>query len=153
MATGVNMGQTIQNQALGAALNQLLSLEAHGWTRHLNDTRPYLSPKTYPEWAHIQQMARISRDHEQRLTALMERLGVPVVPSTYESAVAGYHYVDLATLLHKLIEEKRRQIAAYERAIPLAGGDTTTVEVLQDLLADVQGQRELLEASLARVAA
>jgi len=140
------------NEVFDKTLNELLAIEAHGWTRHLCDTKPYLSPSLYPEWAHIQQTARISHDHEQRLAGVMQELGVSLCTSTYQSDVAHYHYIDLQTLLGTLIQEKRRQIAAYERVIPHAG-DTAVVEVLQDLLADVQGQCELLQASLGRVSA
>ena len=145
------IGQAMSNPTLDQAINELVAIEVHGWTRHLSDTKPYLSPKTYPEWAHIQQTARISHDHEQRLAGLIQELGVSLCPSTYESNVAHYHYIDLQAILGMLIQEKRRQIAGYERAISHAGDNAAAVEVLQDLLGDVQGQYELLKASLARV--
>ncbi len=132
---------TIDRAALAEALNQILAAETHSLARHLEEqATPYLTPESYAAWQRVKGAAHLSHDHEKRLSGLIESLDLPPHPGVYPSAVANYHFADLACLLPQLIEEKQSQIAVYQRALRLVRGDAGATETLQSLMAELESQ-------------
>ena len=127
-------------QALGAALNDLLATQTRGLSRHLREATPYLTAVTYPIWAQVQKMLVASARHADLISDLLEQLQLSERPTSFESAVARFHFTDLSHLMPMLIEEKQAQVDAYRRAIDHAGGDRQITEQLNELLADVHSQ-------------
>ncbi len=137
---------TATKSGLADELNHLLVMESRSLARHIDEAKPYLSPQTHHIWAQTQRVAHMSSDHEQRLGAIIDRLGLPFRPGTFQSEVASYHFIDLQTMLELLIGEKRQQIASYERAKGHAANMPELLTELDDLLADTQGQLALFES-------
>ena len=133
-------------QQLVQELNGLSATERCSLVRHLDQARPYLTPATYQAWSEIEHLVAASADHARRLTVLMERLGEEPSAGSFKSEVANYHYLDLATLSPLLVEEKTKQIEAYQRAIALAEGDAKIVEELKSLLSGCESQLQLIES-------
>lgn len=132
-------------------LSDLIATETRSLARHLDEASPYLSPKAYAVWSTIKSMAAVSRDHARRLSGLLKALDLPQRPRTFDPSVANYHYQSLESLLPLLIDEKRQQIATYERALTQAS-DADLAAVLAQLLAENRTHVSDLENALARLA-
>ena len=133
-------------QALADEINVLLRAETRSLFRHLGEAKPYLTPKTHPVWRDVQRMVKTSAEHARRLSALLDQFDVLPRPVRYSPDVAHYHYMKVQTLLPLLLEEKRRQVAAYEQAATRAEVDRPCVsEELGALLAENRGDLERLE--------
>lgn len=136
----------MDHQALAENLNRLLEIESRSLVRHLEkNATPYLSPETYHGWKTVEQIARISHDHEHRLTDLMVSLSMTPRPGNYRAEVANYHDIDLPTLLTQLIQEKQRQRVAYQRVNEHAGEVSPLRQELGRLLADIEDQLQRLK--------
>lgn len=133
---------------LAGLLNDLLAMETRSLIRHLDEAQPYLSSRTYPVWAKVQETARASQDHERRLTDMILQLGFSPSASVFEVRVANYHFCDLPTLLGLLIGEKKLQVEAYQQARRHPEVTPDVQEELGKLLADAKGQLELFESQL-----
>jgi hypothetical protein len=130
-----------------ACLNELLSRELHSFTRHMIDTKPHLTPRTYGAWLQVQAATRISQDHAQRIGELIESFGYSPNLSGFSQKVAFYHYMDVLTLLPILIDEKRELIRAYQKAIERASGHQAVRGELESLLVENRSQLEQFERS------
>lgn len=137
----------INAQALADELNRLLATETRSLVRHLDEAKPYLTPKTYRIWNQVEAMSHASAEHSQRLSALFEALEMVPRPIGYPAEVANYHFLTLSSLLPLLIQEKRKQIEAYSRAIDHAAGDPRVHDELAALLTENREQLRSLEAS------
>jgi len=135
----------MNHQALADEISFLLATETRSLARHLEEAVPYLSAPTYRIWHKLKHLSQASREHAKRLSALQESLELPPRPHPFSPEVANYHYVDVAFLLPKLIDEKQSQIAAYRRAIRHAQHDEQVKAELESLLADNETQLQTLE--------
>lgn len=136
-------------QALADELNLLLYTEARSLLRHLEEAKPYVTPKTYGVWRQVEVMIHQSQQHAERLSDLLESIRTTPKPVAYKAEVGALHYLTLDSLLPLIIDEKQRQIAAYQRAIEHAGAshdDEDLREELTVLLAEVRVQLDTLEA-------
>ncbi len=135
--------------AIGEELNRVLATETRGLGQHLREATPYLTASTFPVWRDIKSMLDANADHAQRLSQLLARLELTGRPASFDPSVAAYHYAELSFLLPLLIDEKRSQIAAYQRAVAHCGLDprvTDVVTELQQLLCENQGQLDRLKS-------
>lgn len=141
-------GTAMDLQALSNELNRLLTTESRGLARHLGEATPYLTAATYPLWHEMQLMLGASTDHAQRISSLLFALDLPERLFPFDAVIAGFHYTDLAYLLPVLIDEKRAQGAAYQRAIGHCGTDLQAMDTaseLQALLDENQAQLDRME--------
>jgi len=141
---------------LAAVLNTLLATESRGLARHLLSATPYLSEATFQAWGEIRRMLRASDEHARRLSQLLDRLGLAERPASFDPAVAACHFSDLAHLLDRLVDEKRRQVAAYQRALGRLGSNAEYAPVdaeLRAMLGENQNQLQQLEELHHRIAA
>lgn len=122
------------DRALADKLSMLLTTETRSLARHLSEASPYLTLPTYAIWVSIKHLSDKSADHAKRLSGLFEFLGISPRAVAYNADVANYHYVGLARLLPVLIEEKQRQVKAYEQAIASAA----TFPKVKDVLAALE---------------
>ncbi len=118
---------------LGKLINQLLATEARSIVHHLDgaDAPPYLTVKTYPIWRSLHHMVAVSRDHQERLRMMLGQIDQVAVVPTFDSPVAGFHYLSMDHLLPKFIEEKAGQIAVYQEALTIV---TTELQHEMDTL-------------------
>lgn len=137
----------MNTKALSDGLNDLLAREMRSLVRHMPEAGPHLTPQTYRQWSVVRSAAQLSIDHARRLSALIESLGETPRPAGYGQRVAFYHYVDLPTLLPKLIEDKREQVEAYRRVLLLEGAAPPVREALQALLEENALQLDRFESA------
>ncbi len=137
----------MNTKALSDGLNGLLAREMRSLARHMPEAGLHVTPQTYRQWSAVRSAARLSIDHAQRLSALIESLGETPRPAGYGQRVAFYHYVDLPTLLPKLIEDKREQVEAYRRVLELEGLAPSVREALEALLEENLSQLERFESA------
>ncbi len=140
-------------QGLADELNDLLATETRSLARHLDEATPYLTPATYQAWNRIKHFGSLSAEHAERLSAIQAALNLPSSPRPYPVDVANYHYLKLDFLVPKLIEEKERQIAAYERALQHVAGEPDIQAELEELLAQNREQLASLRSLLTSEAA
>jgi hypothetical protein len=136
----------MNTDALANELNQLLATETRSLVRHLDEAKPYLSPKTYKAWHAVQQMGHVSEEHSHQLVNLFEKIERTPKAIAYPAEVANYHFLTLESMLPLLIEQKQGQIAAYRRAIEHAAGDPRVDDELAALLAENAEQLAQLES-------
>lgn len=141
----------MNREGLAEELNRLLAMETHSLSRHLEEATPYLSPRTYKLWRRIARAIHADTDHADRLSHLIDRLELPLKPAGFDTDVASLHYARLETLLPHLIEEKRRQVEAYDRAIEHASADVAVRAELEALRADNRAQLAELESAAAEL--
>ncbi|MCE9592202.1 MAG: hypothetical protein K8S99_16985 [Planctomycetes bacterium] len=135
-------------QALADELNVLLTTETRSLVRHLNEARPYLTPRTFPIWKKIEGMMHDNDIHAAHLNTLLEGVRITPRPVSYNSEVASYHFLTLDSLIPLLIEEKQSQVAAYQRALEHASAspaDPDLCDELSHLLTEVRGHLDVLE--------
>ena len=135
----------IDPHALGQVLNDLLACETRGLLRHLREAQPYLTPATLQAWRDMNAMGRRSAARADQLTGLLALLGQPERPAAFPVAVAQAHFLTVPGVAPALLEETRRQIAGYERALALAGNDPRLAPPLHAML---DQQRAFLERLL-----
>lgn len=138
----------MNRQVLAEDLNGLLAAESRGLAHHLHTATPYLNADTYRAWRDVKRMLETSGAHARRLSGQLESLELPERPASFAATVANYHYSDLVHLLPLLIEEKRRLVAAYERALQHIGDEPAAAAVvasLRDMLDENQSQVQALE--------
>lgn len=135
---------------LADRLSDLIATELWSLARHLDEAWPYMSRKAYVVWPRLKPMAAVSRDHARRLSQLLTRLNLSQRSRTFDPCVAGFHYQSLESLLPRLVQEKRGQIAAYEQVIEnvVAAGADQLAATLTGLLEENRLQlAQLLQAA------
>jgi len=141
----------MNTDALAIELNQLLATETRSLVRHLDEAKPYLSPKTYKAWHGVQKMSHASEEHAHRLVELFDAIERTPKAIAYPAEVANYHFLTLESMLPLLIDQKTGQIAAYRRAIEHAAGDPRVDDELAALLAENVRQLGELESFRATI--
>jgi len=139
----------VNAQALADELNVLLTTEDRGLVRHLERAKPYLTPRTFPMWAQVQQISRACVEHSARITRLLESLEASPAAAPFNTVVASYHFVTLESLIPLLIAEKRSQIDSYRRCIEHVGNELLQQDIrldLETLLAQNIEQLQQLES-------
>ncbi|MEX2216726.1 MAG: hypothetical protein WD768_21610 [Phycisphaeraceae bacterium] len=123
-------------RAFATEINALLDAESRSLMEHAHELTPYVSAKTYRTWQAIQEFYQRDTDHAGRLTAILQAIGAPERPRPFSQAVGHYHFITIEKLLALLIEEKTRQVAAYDRAIKHAGNEEAVKTELTGLRED-----------------
>lgn len=139
------------DRALTDKLSVLLATETRSLARHLTEAAPYLTLPTYAIWVGLKHLSEKSQDHAKRISGLFDFLGISPRASTYNLDVANYHYVGLDRLLPVLIEEKERQVKAYEQAIRAASAYPKVKDVLVELEKENLVHLGQLQTALARL--
>ncbi len=139
--------------ALATELNRLLATETHSVSRHIElEATPYTDAATYKVWRDLKHFKAESDDHARRLSQLLAEHDLSDVPGNFPQLAAFLHYVDIKTLLPLLIDEKRQQLAAYERAVSHAADEPSLQSALNDLLGENREQLDRLVAHRAALA-
>jgi hypothetical protein len=126
--------------ALAKEINDLLGVESRSLLEHVTKATPYVSAATFRAWREVQRLAHRDSDHAARLSAILARLQLPERPTPFSQDVGHFHYMTVERLMPLLIEERRRQIAAYDRAIDHAGDEAEVVAELELLRADNEAE-------------
>lgn len=132
-------------------VNQLLAFETRSTMQHLHDAKPYLDLSSVKAWERTQSLQHVAAEHAEKLVGILQSLGQEPAAVSFSSGVAGLHYLRLDALLPLLIDEEKRQIAAYRRAIDAAAGTPVAKELSALLDENVHQLHELedIHASLA----
>lgn len=130
--------------ALANELSDLIATESRGLLRHIAASNPYVDEKTYKFQEAVVAVAEQSNGHIHRLTDVMESLELSPRSRTYDMDVTYQHYVTAASVADELLEEKREQIAAYERAIANVN-DAAARRELEQLLAENRNHLQQLQ--------
>lgn len=136
----------MNNPALADDLNHLLASEARSLFRHLDEAKPYLTAQSYRAWREIEAMSHACREHGERIAAILHRLDLPQRPISFRPEVTNYHFLSVPSLLPLLIDEKNRQVAAYQRVLGRSTGSAEIDDELAALLAEKQAQLQKLES-------
>ena len=143
------MNQTPQ---LAEALNAVLATESRGLLRYIAGIDPHLTGQTRDLFAQMRRMADQSRDREQRICQLMQDLGIEPAATPFPTGTADCHYVSIEALLPRLIDQQRRQVAGYQRALEHVGGEYPVRRELEALLAATVALGQELEHATDRIA-
>ena len=136
----------MNNPALADELNLLLATETRSLFRHLDEAKPYLTARSFHAWREITAMSHTSSEHGERIVEILNRLELPQKPISFQPEVTNYHYLSLSSLMPLLIDEKSRQVAAYQRAVSRSTGISEIDEDLAAMLAENQAQLANLES-------
>lgn len=131
--------------ALANELSDLIATESRGLMRHVAGTNAFVDKKTYRLRQAIERIADHTSSHVQRITAVMEDLELSPSARTYPMEVSFHHYDSIQSMQQLLLEEKRNQIAAYERAIQHVGPAPEARAELEALLADNRSHLDQLQ--------
>lgn len=137
----------LNRDALADELNTLLATETRSLVRHVqSEAKPHLTPRTFKVWKTLVDMGHTSLEHAHRLSDLIDKLELPPRSIPFDTSVADFHYMTIERLLGPIVEEKNRQVAAYERAIKHAQGSAAAVTDLNMLLEENRKQLAALKA-------
>ncbi len=131
-------------------LSDVLATETRGMLRHVMGSTPHVTQKTYPVFVLLQKIVKAGAHHAQRVTQLFEQLELSPRTRSYNPDVANYHFVTLASVLPDIVEEKQRQIAAYERAVEHIGDNAAAAAELQALLDENREQLEQIQSAISK---
>ena len=144
----------LNERGLADELNDLMATETRSLVRHVSGAAtPYVTARTYKVWKAFGRMSELSERHAAELSALIDRLDLPPRSIPYSTDVARFHFTSIESLLPPLIEEKHKQIAAYQRAIDHARSDPALLRELEDLLGENEAQLRELQEHQAMLAA
>lgn len=136
----------MNNPALADELNLLLATETRSLFRHLDEAKPYLTARSFPAWREITAMSHTSSEHGERIVEILNQLELPQKPISFQPEVTNYHYLSLPSLMPLLIDEKSRQVAAYQQVVSRSTGISEIDDDLAAMLAENQAQLTRLES-------
>jgi bacterioferritin (cytochrome b1) len=129
-------------------LSDVLATETQGLLRHIIGSAPHVTPKTYDTFTLLKKIAANSAHHARRVSRLFDALELSPRPRSFDPRVANYHFLSVASVLPAIVDEKQRQIAAYERAIDHIGDNPRYRVELQALLEENREHLQQLQALL-----
>lgn len=137
----------MNTEALAKEINDLLATETRSLLSHLDEAHPHVDARTYPIWKRIRAICRHDEEaHADRLTDLLASLNLPQPPGSFGQDVGHFHYMTVESLLPRLVEEKRRQVQGYERAVQHAHREPIVAATLASLLDENRAELEQLES-------
>ena len=141
----------MDKSALANEINALLAVESRSLMEHFKEATPHVTAATYRIWQELKRLARRDSDHALRLSALLTSLHLPERSRPFSQAVGYYHYLTIDRVLPLLIDEKRKQLSAYDRAIRHCGREQDVIVELESLRADNLSELLALESMHAQV--
>lgn len=137
--------------AVARLINRLLAIEMRSFMRHLDESKPYLDLSSVQAWERIKALSHTSIEHGEKLVAMLKELDQEPEAASFNSNVAGMHYLRLDAILPTLIDEEKQQIAAYRLAISACAGTPQAKQLSTMLDENVHQLHELdsIHASLA----
>lgn len=119
--------------ALADELSALLAHDSRSILRRLDELTPYLTPASVPAWTRLRRLSHDADLRADRLTAILNGLGLHPSTANYPIETAGMHFLRIDALMPLIIDEKKRLIAAYDRALSAAAGNPAVLSQLKAL--------------------
>ena len=136
----------MDTNALAKEISELLATERRSLLEHFMQATPHVDARTYRIWQEVKKLAHRDSDHAARLSALLTALHLPERMRPFSQDVGHYHYMSLDRAIHLLIEEKQKQLAAYDRAIRHCAREASVIDELESLRADNLAELLALES-------
>jgi hypothetical protein len=113
---------------------------------------PFVAPFAADDLPHLHRIVASERQHRRRLTEAITELGGAPRPILLDTRSAGAHYLNARHLLGRLVEDMRRLVAAYERAVDTLAPSPAAAETVAAILAEHRAHLAQLEAMAGRAA-
>ena len=108
----------MDNPAIAAALNQLLDAEQQSLVLRVAESTPFVSLAEVAAGNLVRAMAQASRTHREQLTEMILDLGGQPVPRRADLFSGDLHYLDLFSVLPRLLEAQDSLVARYRQLTP-----------------------------------
>lgn len=142
----------MDGRKLVGLLNDLLDLETSGLLGRLEEVHPFVAPFAAEDLPHLRGIVAAERQHRRRLTEAITELGGAPHPILHDTSSAGAHYLNARHLLGQLVEDMRRLVAAFERAVGALTSSPAAGETVAAILAEHRAHLSQLEAMAGRAA-
>jgi hypothetical protein len=135
-----------------AGLRRLVAVEQGSIIPHLVESAPFVSWAGADEALVTQDVVREQLEHVEWLTdVLLDAGGVPP-PRKPAMSLASIHYVDVESLIPRILDEKRRIITTYEANVPSLSVSPEATAVAARCLERHRRHLERIEATFAGAA-
>lgn len=137
-----------RSQSLADSLCALLVTQTRGLLSYLAVADPYVTSRTCHVFDQLRRMASQCSDHAQRLVEVMQDLHIVPPSVSFAPDAANYTFLSIETLLPRLLDEQRDQIAAYRTVLEHLGDQEPARHQIEVLLEVTEAQsQELLDAA------
>lgn len=139
--------------AVAAALNQLLDAEQQSLVLRAAESTPFVSLSEVTACNLIRAMAQASRMHRAQLTEMILDLGGQPVPRRADLLSGNMHYLDLVSMLPRLIEAQESLVATYKRFAPMLARERRAAALAARILDHHDANLQKLRAAMPQGAA
>ena len=140
----------MDNPAVAAVLNQLLDAEQQSVVLRVAESTPFVSLAEVAAGNLVRGMARSSRTHREQLTEMILNLGGQPVPRRADLLSGNLHYLDLFSVLPRLLEAQESLVSQYRQRSPRLASDRQAADLAGKILArheaDLQKLRDAIPA-------
>lgn len=141
----------MDNPAVASVLNQLLDAEQQSLVLRVAESTPFVSLAEVPAWTQIRNMAKSSQKHRAALSELILDFGGQPAPRRGDLATGNLHYLDLFSVLPRVVEAQESLDALYRRLTPQLASEPRAARLANAILArhesDLQKLRQLVPAT------
>jgi bacterioferritin (cytochrome b1) len=124
----------MDNPAVAAVLNQLLDAEQQSLVLRVAESTPFISLAEVAAGNLVRAMAQASRTHREQLTEMILDLGGQPVPGRADLPSGNLHYLDLFSVLPRLLEAQESLVAQYKQRSPRLASDRQAAELAGKIL-------------------
>ncbi|NOT00058.1 MAG: hypothetical protein HOP29_05480 [Phycisphaerales bacterium] len=111
-------------------LNDLLAEETRSLLPRLHESIVFVSWPSADEQSAVARMIAEQREHPAWLVAAMNDLGGNPVPALPDIRSTNFHFVELSSVLPRILAEERRLLRAYESAGATIGDNVRAAQVI-----------------------
>jgi len=116
-------------------LNHLLRMERKGLIAHIVDSTLHVTWASAEEDLVLRRIVAEVREHQQWLVELLTALKGGIEPARPDPRIAEIHFVDVHSVLPRIIAHEQDIIARYESALKRLAGEPSAQEVASRILA------------------
>lgn len=111
-------------------LNDLLAEETRSLLPRLHESTVFVSWPSADEQSAVARMIAEQREHPAWLVAAMMELGGSPGPVLPDIRSANFHFVELSSVLRRILAEERRLLRVYESAAATVGDNERAGQVI-----------------------
>ena len=127
------------------AIDVLKAMEASSLLQRLAEATAFVPISEVDRAMAIEEMIADERCHRQRLAALLDAFDATPGPRRVEASSAELNYHELDTQIPRLIESKKRLIAAYEASTDLVAAEPAAANLIATITAKHREHLQRLE--------
>jgi hypothetical protein len=124
----------VNDEAAVAILNGLLAAESASLLNHLGRTQPFISWASVVDRQRVQRMIEEEDAHRRALVDAIVSLDGAVIAPPPTSEFAAVAYLDLQSLMPRIVHDKRRLVRYFEEASERLAGHRTTGKLVAHML-------------------